>query len=666
MEVIRPEDDVMDALEEQVAEQTRIAAQEHRYIDDEDEWNEEYERERRKENYGEGMEDRNVNVSGNNDISSLSKNANYNGERDRRIAEEDCSWENEENDRQATCRVQFPEEVQDFLLGLFMEVYARNVDNIRKLYENDFYQITEKYYENTRWPSLLEVQMFYEDMGRFHSLILTLYAELYYRHVFAKCTDTVTWIDRKNAWENYKSLLEHFIEEEIRAKEENNVKRLRLPMQWVWDILDEFAYQFQDTCRWRSKFMKKFYEGIANSCEDEQQRILQAVIADAEVWKGSVVFELLLSLVEVSDLHTFLKKTKEDINRMNTMEIELKYQLGYFSTVTLLRLYVLIGDCYTGLQMINNLEISPRALYFKVPACHVSLCYHMGFAYMMLRRYNDAIRISSQLLIYVSKQKSYLSTQTYQHSTMLRTVDRMYLVVLLCQALCNNFKLDETVGQTVKEKYSDKFYKLQQDNENTYKEVFLNACPKYINPVMPESIRSFDDGGEYFNTAFHEPTNRQLNLFMKEALCLKKVSNIRSFAKLYNNIQLQKLASLMGTKDKDVDDSVRSDMMCVKHKCRQQVWKNGLLLSGDLISLSYEIDFTLDYDMIHIKGLKSKKLYVEYFLKQINQYQSLLSCIQNTASHRTSKQEVQREKNYRSGEKGEKGSSDSYYNRSSY
>ena len=36
---------------------------------------------------------------------------------------------------------------------------------------------------------------------------------------------------------------------------------LQLPEQWLWDIIDEFIYQFQVFCTWRSK--------IKNKSEDE-------------------------------------------------------------------------------------------------------------------------------------------------------------------------------------------------------------------------------------------------------------------------------------------------------------------------------------------------------------------------------------------------------------
>ena len=33
---------------------------------------------------------------------------------------------------------------------------------------------------------------------------------------------------------------------------------LELPDQWLWDIIDEFIYQFQSFCLWRAKGRAKY------------------------------------------------------------------------------------------------------------------------------------------------------------------------------------------------------------------------------------------------------------------------------------------------------------------------------------------------------------------------------------------------------------------------
>ena len=40
---------------------------------------------------------------------------------------------------------------------------------------------------------------------------------------------------------------------------------------------------------------------------------------------------------------------------------------------------------YTAVEAVEDIEISAKAFYWRVPAAHVSFVFHLGFAYMMLR-----------------------------------------------------------------------------------------------------------------------------------------------------------------------------------------------------------------------------------------------------------------------------------------
>ncbi|PHJ15626.1 eukaryotic translation initiation factor 3 subunit 6 interacting protein, partial [Cystoisospora suis] len=509
-------------------------------------------------------------------------------------------------------KVRFESDVEEFLRSLYDEVYDRNVDAIRRLYEVEFPALTERYYSERRWPSVEEVGTFYRQFDRYHCLIITLYRELYYRHLFLKCQQEITWEDRRLAWENYALLINFLAEVECRPDEEKDGKSLRLPLQWLWDILDEFVYQFQEACRWRQRIARRLPED-----EVERTAFVKEMDRDSDVWKASQVLEFLHALVHRSQIEDFLKQqqsssssslggnssssnSKDDSTRSKMFETEIRYQLGYFAMILLLRLHVLMGDYFIGVKSIENIELSPRSFYWKVPAAHVTLFYHLGFAYMMMRRYNDAIRVMSQLLIFVSRQRSYLSMHFYQQASMNKTVDRMYILVMLCSSLCN-VKLDESVNQMIKEKYSDKFYKLQQENDETYCDLFTWSCPKFVNPATP----SFEDpvALERFSNSQSEVQLRQCKMFFREVEFHKKISTVSSFAKLYNNIQLSKLGSLMEVKEGDPEDVVRSDILSVKLKSRQKIWRSGSLLSGELISLTPDnsVEFYVEQDMLHVR-----------------------------------------------------------------
>ena len=49
---------------------------------------------------------------------------------------------------------------------------------------------------------------------------------------------------------------------------------LDLPEQWLWDIIDEFIYQFQSFCVWRSKVKSKSDDELAMLADAGQVRRL--------------------------------------------------------------------------------------------------------------------------------------------------------------------------------------------------------------------------------------------------------------------------------------------------------------------------------------------------------------------------------------------------------
>lgn len=87
--------------------------------------------------------------------------------------------------------------------------------------------------------------------------------------------------------------------------------------------------------------------------------------------------------------------------------IPLYYHLGYFSILGLLRVHVLLGDYTLALQMLDGIDLNKKALFTRVTAAHVSVYYYVGFSYLMLGRYPDAIRAFSHILFFVLRLKHF-------------------------------------------------------------------------------------------------------------------------------------------------------------------------------------------------------------------------------------------------------------------
>ena len=74
---------------------------------------------------------------------------------------------------------------------------------------------------------------------------------------------------------------------------------LDLPIQWLWDMLDEFVYQFQSFAQWRANPKQKN--------EEELEMLAEA----PQIWSCYSVLNVLYSLVQKSQINEQLKAEKE-------------------------------------------------------------------------------------------------------------------------------------------------------------------------------------------------------------------------------------------------------------------------------------------------------------------------------------------------------------------
>lgn len=61
-------------------------------------------------------------------------------------------------------------------------------------------------------------------------------------------------------------------------------------------------------------------------------------------------------------------------------------------------------------------------MYSRVPGCQITTYYYVGFAYMMMRRYQDAIRTFSNILLYIQRTKQMFQNRVYLYDQVSRLV----------------------------------------------------------------------------------------------------------------------------------------------------------------------------------------------------------------------------------------------------
>lgn len=260
-----------------------------------------------------------------------------------------------------------PDSVRKFL------IYFRNCINegmifeVQNLYENSFPKLTEQYFKKESWPDENVVAQIVDN----DTIFLILYKELYYRQIYAN-KQGPTLEQRFGSFYNYCDLFNYILNSDAPVQ-------LELPDQWLWELIDEFVYQFQSFTQYRANITNKTVEEIEN------------LNTHNKVWDVLCILNVLHYLVDKSKIKSQLEVYASGGDPDSVAGVfgrhSLYKMLGYFSIVGLLRLHSLLGDYYQAIKVLENVELYKKNAYSHVPGCQISTAYYVGFAYMMMRRF---------------------------------------------------------------------------------------------------------------------------------------------------------------------------------------------------------------------------------------------------------------------------------------
>lgn len=214
----------------------------------------------------------------------------------------------------------------------------------------------------------------------------------------------------------------------------------------------------------------------------------------------------------------------------------------------------------------------------------------------MLRRYPDAIRTFVAILNFIMRMRQY-HTRSYQYDQISKTADRMYSLFAICNALSPS-RLDDNIANVSKERYGEQIGKMTRGSKEAlpaFEELFLYACPKFINansppyddpPALAQVLADAEAAGGSV-----DPARRQLNLFLADVVAQQSTPTLRSFLKLYTSLGTAKLANFL-----DVDEEEMIQEMMVMKQCSRSVSRVGTetggLLDGTMISTS-DLNFVI-------------------------------------------------------------------------
>lgn len=223
-----------------------------------------------------------------------------------------------------------PEVVKKFLVLLRKYIKEGMIFEIQNLYENTFPKLSEQYFEKSPWPSDQQISHIVDD----DHVFLTLYMELYYRHIYACMQPTLE--QRIHSFYNYCDLFNYILNE-------NEPVSLELPDQWLWELIDEFVYQFQSFTQYKANVSQKTDEEI------------ETLASNSKVWDVLCVLNVLHYLIDKSkiksQLEVYASGGDPDSVAGQFGRRSLYKMMGYFSLVGLLRVHSLLGDYYQAIKV---------------------------------------------------------------------------------------------------------------------------------------------------------------------------------------------------------------------------------------------------------------------------------------------------------------------------
>lgn len=490
---------------------------------------------------------------------------------------------------------EIPDQVVQFIQSFHKAYLDNNVYDLYTHYETQFNKLTESFYKSTSWPDPVEQV---SKLVNNDQIFLVLYSEVYYRHIYARLSPTLE--HRTGSFNNYCNLFN------LLLNNGDGPVTFELPNKWLWDIIDEFIYQFNQFSNYKLRLLSQRENSDINEIE--------YVETHSEVWSSYSVLNALYSLIGRSNVIEQLKDSKLNGSNFNEINPELAGEygslslyrnLGYYSIIGLLRIHTLSGDFTLALKTIEYIDLDKRAFFTKIPGCHFTTYYYVGFCYLMLHRYSDAIRTFSHILLYITRTSDILRSGQYDLVT--KKSGQMYALLTILISLVPT-RLDDILFNGIRDKVGDKLFKIQRGGEESipiYEELFKYGAPKFI------SSTTISKSGDVI---ISDPLNLHLKIFMLKVKNVVFIPTLKSYLSLYSNLELSKLSKLLEINEAELLQILQT----YKLNNRQLKWVEGEPLSGEYFPV-YDLDISLSQEdgkyFIHVQETRNVRKFADWFIR---------------------------------------------------
>jgi translation initiation factor 3 subunit L len=404
---------------------------------------------------------------------------------------------------------------------------------------------------------------------------------------------------------------------------------------------------------------------------------LRVLNENKDAWAVESVFYYLQRLIYLgTDRNPSLSKKKR-------MSAAMQY-LGVFASVTLSRMECLLGDHTAAIAAVTPLMVSsthpsfygmiyppqtgpvtsstsvggaiddvvnpnmmvtlksstPDDIISSVLAARVSMSYHAGVSFLMLRRYKDAIRILSSMCAFMqrglfksvgyvpttvtSQQQGQLGTSSPTSSLLpsatgayrkyllagfdqnVKMYDRMLALLAILHHICpvSPTLIDDGVLRILLDRHGHQLAKMES-GEEVLEDFFMAACPKFVLATVPDYDSAFSSTPITY--AAQDAIQAQVKHFVKEVSSASSNRKLRSYMKLYTSISVEKLSRLMS------EDSLPS-LLGYKYKLYQTEAQDHP--STELVM---DIHFFIHQNIIHVEEEEKRTSFESYFLEKITE-----------------------------------------------
>lgn len=346
---------------------------------------------------------------------------------------------------------------------------------------------------------------------------------------------------------------------------------LCLTPQWIYDITQEFAYQFQGFCQYRCH--------VAN-LNAENIKILQA---NRDAWNLPEVSGMLNRLIRLAGL----KPNSTVAFNPNSVI----HQFGYFAAIELARIQCLIGDYSSSLQTIAHLKLSDRnELFMTLPICHFNVFYHIGVCNLMLRRFNEGLDVFSDIILYVLrilKPGAATNFRAGVPAQLQRMMDKAMSLTAVLMTVNPSYRMEDQVKEAIEAKYGEKMRRLQSGDRTSAQELFESSCPKFISPLVPDYGVSVNMHQDVFN--------HQSNIVIDEIMQYIPFLKLRSLISMYASIDISKLSRF--------SEMPEIDLICLLLSYKNKAAQNRLAKST---RTGHDLNFSIDGGVLVIDSVPGK------------------------------------------------------------